>query len=306
MSEEIALVCPNCHEPIRPADTFCEGCGHQLIQAIVPNTEDHDEIDRGTAAGVTDRGLHHRRNEDALHMAVVGSMVALVVCDGVSTCASPHLAAGAAAGTAGELLAEALQERQRTPERAWDPVAATAAAMARAQAAVLLVPWPQRSGLEAPSCTFVSALWDGETIAVGWAGDSRAYWIGAAAYLQLTTDDSWAQEQRDAGTGGAALDVGDARAHSITRWLGADAPEQPPQTASFSPMEPGRLVVCTDGLWDYLPTTSALVEQVHSLPAEAAPIDVARALVRYAIVAGGHDNVTVAVADLTPGSRGRL
>jgi serine/threonine protein phosphatase PrpC len=178
--------------------------------------------------------------------------------------------------------------------------------MVHAQAAVLLVPWQRRGTLAAPSCTFVSALWDGETITVGWVGDSRAYWIGASDRLQLTIDHSWAQEQRDAGVDGAALDEHDPRAHSITRWLGADAPELPPQTATFRPAEPGTLLICSDGLWNYLPTVSALAERVQRHPPGATPVDVARALVAYANAAGGHDNVTVAVADVTPGARSRL
>ena len=32
----------------------------------VPPTPDHAEVDLGTAAGVTDRGLRHQRNEDAM------------------------------------------------------------------------------------------------------------------------------------------------------------------------------------------------------------------------------------------------
>ena len=43
----------------------------------------------------------------------------------------------------------------------------------------------------------------------------------------------------------------DERAHAITGWLGADAYELEPHTASFKPDRPGVVVVCTDGLWNY-------------------------------------------------------
>lgn len=300
MMNRVSLACPRCGEPAQAGDQFCEACGYWLVQADAENIPDRSEIDLGAAAGVTDRGLLHRRNEDALYVAALDGAVVVVVSDGVSTSAAPHLAARAAADKAGQLLGDALSMRGRTTDGEWNPLAATAAAMIGAQEAVLIVPWPRESPLAAPSCTFVSALWDGETVAVGWAGDSRAYWIGVSAWHQLTVDHSWAQEQRDAGTRCSAEVDRDPRAHSITRWLGADAPDQPPQTASFRPLEPGRLVVCSDGLWNYAPTAEALAELIRSHPPEATPIDLARSLVDHAIAAGGRDNVTVAVVDLAP------
>jgi len=57
--------------------------------------------------------------------------------------------------------------------------------------------------------------------------------------------------------------------------------------------------VCTDGLWNYTPMTEDLARLVaaHS---DATPSTVARSLVRHALAHGGHDNVTVAVADIVP------
>ena len=37
---------------------------------------------------------------------------------------------------------------------------------------------PDRNG---PSCTAVAAVWDGTSVTLGWAGDSRAYWVDGAA-----------------------------------------------------------------------------------------------------------------------------
>ena len=78
----------------------------------------------------------------------------------------------------------------------------------------------------------------------------------------------------------------DERAHAITGWLGADAVELDPHTASFEPDEPGVVVVCTDGLWNYAESAAELASVV--------PKD-ARTLVGVAIDGGGHDNITVAV-----------
>ena len=132
---------------------------------------------------------------------------------------------------------------------------------------------------DAPASTVVCALWDGSAVTVGWVGDSRAYWIARGASTCLTVDDSWAQSQLDAGAT-AQLVQADPRAHVVTRWLGRDAPDAPPGVASFVPAESGRVVVCSDGLWQYMPSASRLAELVHEVADEASSIDVARALVR--------------------------
>ena len=133
-------------------------------------------------------------------------------------------------------------------------------------------------GRDAPSCTVVAGIWDGIAVTVGWAGDSRAYWLDASGARHLTRDDS-------------------CGAHVITRWLGADAPAGDPTIESFRPAEPGRLVLCSDGLWNHLASTEELAALVNGQPDESA-IAVARSLSRVALSRGGHDNVTVAVVDI--------
>jgi serine/threonine protein phosphatase PrpC len=53
----------------------------------------------------------------------------------------------------------------------------------------------------------------------------------------------------------------------------------------------GVLVMCTDGLWNYLPEADDIAGFCIGKDADVA----ARALVDYALAAGGHDNITVAV-----------
>jgi serine/threonine protein phosphatase PrpC len=59
-------------------------------------------------------------------------------------------------------------------------------------------------------------------------------------------------------------------------------------------------VLCSDGLWNYAPTTERVAALVRAHPATTAPVDVARALTRVALAAGGRDNVTVVVVDIVP------
>ena len=56
--------CPSCPSARISADGYCESCGRKL-----PSSRDHTEIDLGLLAGVTDRGLRHHRNEDAMALA---------------------------------------------------------------------------------------------------------------------------------------------------------------------------------------------------------------------------------------------
>ncbi|MGH3673160.1 MAG: hypothetical protein ACRDSH_21460, partial [Pseudonocardiaceae bacterium] len=67
--------------------------------------------------------------------------------------------------------------------------------------------------------------------------------------------------------------------------------------------EPGVVVVCTDGLWNYLDTVEELAA---ALPARAwkSPLDAARRLVEIALCCGGRDNITVAVLPVAGRSAG--
>src|SRR2546429_7900567 len=105
-------------------------------------------------------------------------------------------------------------------------------------------------------------MWDGRDITVASVGDSRAYWIGTDAAARLTIDDSWASAQVEAGFMTEAESIVDPRAHAITNWIGTDAPSDPPRTSSFRPDAPGRLIVGTDGLSNYLPTAGDLAAAV--------------------------------------------
>lgn len=298
MTTELLLRCPDCGAAGLAGDTFCEACG-AAVAADRDAARHHLEIDAGAVAGVTDRGLVHRRNDDAVHVQADRGCAVLAVCDGVSASIGPDVAAQVAVQELGRWVEGALQQRAAQPNRAWVPVELVRDAVARAAAAVVAVPWQDDGSRDAPSCTAVLALWDGADLTVGWLGDSRAYWVDADGCQQLTVDHSWAEEQVGSGQLSREMAEADSRAHAITRWLGADAPADPCPTTSLRPRRPGRLIVCTDGLWNYTPTADELGGFVLAQDS-AEPLAVARSLVRHAVSLGGHDNVTVAVADIVP------
>jgi serine/threonine protein phosphatase PrpC len=253
------------------------------------------EVDLTIAAAVSDQGLVHRRNEDAFRLEVVpGHGIVAVVCDGISTASAGDVAARSAAEAAAGVLVDAIADASR------DACQATRDAVGAAYDAVGQVASTTRAGRTLPSCTLVSALWRDGEIVVGWVGDSRAYWIGIDAAQQLTVDDSWAVEQVAAGLLTLEQASRDPRVHAITHWIGADAPDRPPRVVTLRPRYRGRLIVCSDGLWNYAPTPAELGALIGALPAGTAPAAIARSLTDTALARGGHDNITVAVVDIDP------
>lgn len=300
-----AQFCQRCTAPVGVQDRYCEQCGAWVAGL----QQDRVEVDVGVAAGISDRGLQHHRNEDALALRDLGQIPGLgsngaavaIVCDGVSSSARPDEASETAAEVAAEALVAALHAEVT-------PVAATREAIRAADRAVTDLAGSGGATSEAPACTLVSAVVTSAAITVGWVGDSRAYWIpqvrSGSAPTRLTQDDSWLAQVLATGALTPAQAAADRRAHAITAWLGEDADHADPHIVTIEPRVPGVVVVCTDGLWNYLDTVD---EVAAALPARAlrAPLNAARRLVEIALHSGGRDNVTVAVLPFA-GVLGRL
>lgn len=302
--------CPDDPEAAVTPEGFCEACGRKL-----PDGRDHMEFNLGLIAGVTDRGLRHKRNEDAIALATAhgadGPAVVAVVCDGVSSASRPDEASLAAARTASRVLLEAVRAGS-------DLARASRSAVLSAQAAVSGLADQPGNGLAgqsaagapgagapgapkvkgAPAATFLSAVLTGTAVTIAWAGDSRAYWLSAdpeTPSRRLTNDDSFAEELVAAGVVPEAEAMKYPGAHVITRWLGADFTGAQPHVTSFEPARPGVLLLCSDGLWNYRPAAADLAGL--ALPgALTDPLPAAVALTDFAIKAGGADNITVVLA----------
>ena len=326
---EAEVGCPKCGAPIGGADRFCEGCGAALAEVrcvAVPrpgrftegpcgdcgNTRpfeeycdgcghrraepDRDEAVLDAMVVVTDRGIDHAYNEDAAAAGILSGgngrpdLIAAVVCDGVSSARESSVAAVSASKTGVDVMLAALSTSR--PARA--AVLAGLAAAAKAAAAARTDP------STSPSCTYtaVTVVPNAEgavEITVGNVGDSRAYWFPdpPAAPQQLTVDDTLAQELITAGASPESEAVLRG-AHTLTRWLGADAEEQPWKDSSVHALtvsSPGKVFLCSDGLWNYLPNAADIVPYLSDSDLMAA----ARALVEFALKAGGADNITVTV-----------
>jgi serine/threonine protein phosphatase PrpC len=323
--------CSSCGAPLERGDRFCESCGARVGTAppgaAVPVARhpgcracgapasaigedgyctvcgvrerppgERTELDLGFAAAVSDQGHVHHRNEDAFHLeASADGGVAVVVCDGISSASASNVAAQQAAAAAGGVLAASFGDKSVALR------SAMINAVDSAREAVSMVEWTTRADRVMPSCTLVAGVSRAGEVAIGWVGDSRAYWVTDAPEItQLTVDDSWAVEQVSRGVITVAQAEKDKRFHAITHWVGADAPERPPRVVVFRPHRRGRLLLCTDGLWNYAADPSELLELVDSVPSGAAPAALARSLTETALLRGGRDNVTVAVVDVEP------
>ncbi|GGQ68004.1 hypothetical protein GCM10010216_32260 [Streptomyces flaveolus] len=289
-------VCVACRAGRVDGDGYCENCGHAQ-----PRERDHMEQESGPVAAVSDRGLRHHRNEDAFcvgHTALPDGTPATVaiVCDGVSSATRPDDASLAASRAAGESLLAVLP-RGTHPQQAMHDAIVAASHAVNALADEPATAREQAPHQNAPACTLVGAVVTSDLLVVGWVGDSRVYWVPvdrSTPAARLTEDDSWAAQMVAAGLMNEAEAYADERAHAITGWLGADAYELEPHTASFKPDRPGVVVVCTDGLWNYAESAEEMARAVP-LDAAARPLHSARVLVGHALDGGGHDNVTVAV-----------
>jgi PPM family protein phosphatase len=255
--------CVLCGGTVAP-DGYCWDCGKAQ-----PAFRSHLEIttDSGAAA-VSDRGRRPGVNADAMALTTVGTWTIGVVCDGVSIAPRPERAAQVAAETGAAALVAGLQAGVL-------PEAAHLAAALRAGRAVTALAASIRA---APACTYVAGIAGPDGIWACWVGDSRAYWLPDEGLGMALTEDDIAQHE------------------VLAAWLGADADEPTPRIRSYRPPTPGRLLLCTDGLWRYLPDAESLrarlAGRARTSSLGGGLVEEARSLVSYALHAGGRDNVT--------------
>jgi len=258
------------------------------------------------AGGASDVGMRHAPNQDAIAMAagtgVDGHRVAVAcVSDGVSTSPGAEQASALAVETACALLTGRLRESQP----AFDLDDCMLRAFHMANKRVVTAAGTERAGTWA--CTMVVAVLWHDQVVVGSVGDSRSYWVpddGLA--LALSTDDSVAQAQINLGVTREVAEASSG-AHAITKWLGPGAQPVRPSLSHLPVKQPGWLVTCSDGLWNYASHPEAMAQALHWAVNRAAQKanpppawSVCCELVGWANDLGGHDNVTVTLLRLEP------
>ena len=290
---------PNVNDPSNDADTVSPGDTAEIDVAAVeaklkdpgstmsfePLTDERVETDSTYDAGTTtqlmwgarsDVGCVRPHNEDSY---LVQSPL-FCVCDGMGG----HAAGEVASSIAVETIA-------KTAPQAAD-AARLAAAVEAANAAVIEA---ALNGLGKPGmgCTATCAYIENDMLAIAHVGDSRAYLLHEGTLIRVTRDHSYVEELVDAGE----ITADEARVHPnrsvITRALGSD-PAMYADHFTLHIEEGDRLILCSDGLSSMIPDSD--IENIAT-QSSTAQICVDN-LVDAALVAGGHDNVTVLVVDL--------
>ena len=300
-----SAVCAQCGGRILE-DGFCGTCGTKARSPL-----DHwSEQPAAWIGGVCDKGIVHTANEDAMALAATpdGSLSILVVCDGVTSAPHSDRAALAASRAACSYLSgvslpaptKAAAKSVAAEVSYWTE--ALQAATNEANGAAVGVAHTLGDPVEPPSCTYVAAVVADSLITVAWCGDSRAYWLpDTGEARQLTVDHSLGTELMASGKSRAEAEA-DPSFHTITRWLGADSVDHSAEIASQAIEGPGWLLACSDGLWNYASALDEMQTLLSDLSATKGsdPVPLAEALVDWANAAGGHDNITAALARCDP------
>lgn len=225
----------------------------------------------------TDVGCVREHNEDSLVVAPP----LYVVCDGMG---------GHAAGeVASEIAVDVIARRAPlTPD-------ATALGQAVEEANLAIIEGARTGkGRAGMGCTCTAAMLDSERLVIAQVGDSRAYLLHHGRLQQLTRDHSLVADLVEAGQ----ITPAEARVHPqrsvITRALGSD-PLTQPDLLEINVETGDRLLLCSDGLTSMIEDDE--VERILNHTAD--PQLAASQLVNAAIAAGGYDNVTVIVVDVT-------
>jgi protein phosphatase len=225
----------------------------------------------------TDIGCVRKDNEDSL----LAAPPLFVVADGMGGHAAGEIASEIAVGTLSDFgLAYA------------DPEALQQAVL-EANREVIRASREGR-GRAGMGTTLTAALVEGERLVIAQVGDSRAYLLHGDGLQQITRDHSLMADMIEAGQ----LTAEEARFHPnrsvITRALGSD-PHLSVDLYEINVETGDRLLLCSDGLSGMV--TDDEIRLILGRSVE--PQKCANMLVNQAIAAGGHDNVTVIVVDIT-------
>ena len=141
------------------------------------------------------------------------------------------------------------------------------------------------------TCTALVVI--GETVYYAHVGDSRAYIQKGDTITQITEDHTYVQELVNKGDISAAEAATHPKRNILTNAMGTK-PDLRIDTGkcSLSFEANDRLLLCSDGLYDYF--TDA---EMGALLKQGALKNVAATLIGQAKARGGHDNITVVLAE---------
>ncbi len=231
--------------------------------------------------GMTDPGKVRKNNEDSLLTGEGRDETLFVVADGIGGFEAGEVASSLAVDVLkglppSESLEDAIREANRrilAASRGDDKLSGMGTT-------VVAVRFGQKYGEP--------------VVEVSHVGDSRAYLMRGGELKPVTEDHSLVAELVRSGDLTRAQASEHPQKNLITRALGAEDTVE--VDTAVLPVEPDdRFVLCSDGLTDMVPETK-LQEVLASSPD---PEKATRTLIRAALDAGGADNVTVVIIDVS-------
>jgi protein phosphatase len=138
--------------------------------------------------------------------------------------------------------------------------------------------------------TAVALLLRPEGAWVAHVGDSRAYRWREGRLQRLTEDHSWVFQEVAHGRMTPSEAAAHPRRNALLRSIGMQD-EGPAEVQTVEAAPGDRFLLCSDGLWDELDEAA-----LGGVLASAEPAESVARLIELANRAGGHDNVTAAVA----------
>lgn len=221
----------------------------------------------------TDTGRQRNANEDSYFTKAP----LFVVADGMGGAQAGEVASKAAAESFAGELPEAPPERLL--EETIEGANRTIHELARKD--------PSLAGMGTTTTAAIVDL-EGEEVAIGHVGDSRAYRLRGGRFEQLTRDHSLVEEMRRKGQLTDAQAEDHPQRSIITRALGPE-PEVQVDVQTVPAQDGDVFLICSDGL-----TTMLDDEAIAGILTRATSLTSAvRALVDEANRAGGRDNITV-------------
>lgn len=235
------------------------------------------------AAAVTHPGLIRSGNQDAVH---AGRWL-VAVADGMGGMAAGDLASSLAM-TATVALDVGMPDDKLVPALR----GAVESASARIRAAI--AEDPDREGM-GTTLTALLCSSTGTRLALAHVGDSRAYLLRDGVLKQMTRDDTLVQMLIEQGVITPEEASRHPRRAVVIQALQGD--EVSATYTTFVPVAGDRWLLCSDGLSNVV-SEESITDALMSYPD---PRECAQRLVDLALRAGGPDNITAAVTDVTNG-----
>lgn len=239
-------------------------------------------------SGKTDIGCVRTENQDSWRAGLREDGTGwAVVCDGMG---------GANAGRlAGTLAAQSMEMQLAQPgeQEPQDGGSVLRQAVLQANSAVYRAALAGGKETFGMGTTLAAVLVRGRDAFYAHVGDSRIYLLRGGTLVQLTRDHSLVQQMVEAGK----ITAQQARSHPqrnrITRALGVEGRVE--VDVGCIPVQPGdELLLCSDGLSNAVPH-GELAKTLQNIPFYRQ----AQHLVRLALNAGGADNITAVLVQIT-------